>query len=85
MWKRIRDCAFFGCINLKHLRFHARLRGIGGDAFNNTSMSEINLPEGLRTIWPRRVQHSWHFKKVLPPVQASQICMKYTYRQQCRI
>ena len=50
--ERIRDYAFFGCINLKHFTFHARLRGIGGDAFNNTSMSEINLPEGLRTIGP---------------------------------
>ena len=82
--ERIRDYAFFGCINLKHFTFHARLRGIGGDAFNNTSMSEINLPEGLRTIGPGALTQL-ALQKVLPPVQASQICMKYTYRQQCRI
>lgn len=50
--ERIRDYAFFGCMNLKHFTFHAKLRGIGGAAFSNTSLSEINLPRGLRTIGP---------------------------------
>lgn len=39
-------------MNLKHFTFHAKLRGIGGAAFSNTSLSEINLPRGLRTIGP---------------------------------
>lgn len=51
--ERIRDYAFSGCMNLKHFTFHAKLRGIGGAAFSNTSLSEINLPRGLRTIGPR--------------------------------
>lgn len=50
--ERIMDYAFFGCMNLKHFTFHAKLMGIGGCAFNNTSLSEINLPRGLRTIGP---------------------------------
>lgn len=50
--ERIRDYAFFGCVNLKYFTFHTKLRGIGGCAFNNTSLSEINLPRGLRTIGP---------------------------------
>lgn len=50
--ERIRDYAFFDCRALKRFVFHTKLKDIGGDAFRNTSLNEIKLPEGLRTIGP---------------------------------
>lgn len=50
--EEIRGYAFFDCKALNRFVFPTKLKGIGGDAFCNTSLNEIKLPEGLRTIGP---------------------------------
>lgn len=46
----IQDGAFSYCSLLKNIELPSTLKEIGHDAFNNSGLTSINLPEGLEKI-----------------------------------
>lgn len=46
----IQDAAFAGCVSLTNVRLSNNLKTIGKQAFYNTNISNITLPDSLRTL-----------------------------------
>ena len=46
----IGDMSFMNCISLKNFSFGTNLKRIGGSAFQNTQLTKIFLPEGLKYV-----------------------------------
>lgn len=49
----IGDMSFMNCISLKNFSFGTNLKRIGGSAFQNTQLTKIFLPEGLKYVGSR--------------------------------